>query len=59
VTVYASTNLMNWVSLLTNPPVIGTFQFIDAQATNWANWVESDEGAPNSQGRFYRATEQR
>ena len=45
VTVYASTNLVDWEALLTNPPVTGTLQFIDTGATNWRS-------------RFYRASEQ-
>jgi hypothetical protein len=46
VTIYASTNLVDWEALLTNPPVAGTTQFIDLGATNWRS-------------RFYRASEQR
>jgi len=45
VTIYASTNLVNWDALLTNPPVTGGLQFIDLGATNWRM-------------RFYRAIEQ-
>jgi hypothetical protein len=45
VTIYASTNLVYWEGLLTNPPVTGTLQYIDAEATNL-------------EMRFYRANEQ-
>jgi len=45
VTIYASTNLVDWDALLTNPPVTGGLQFIDLGATNWRM-------------RFYRASEQ-
>jgi hypothetical protein len=45
VTIYASTNLIDWEGLLTNPPTTGTWQFIDTEATNWDK-------------RFYRASEQ-
>ena len=34
VTIYASTNLVNWEPVLTNQPVLGSVQFTDAAATN-------------------------
>jgi hypothetical protein len=42
IVVYAATNLSNWAALLTNPPVAGSFDFVDVFATNWPR-------------RFYRA----
>jgi hypothetical protein len=42
---FASTNLTDWVPLLTNPPVVGNLQLRDSSATNL-------------QTRFYRAVEQ-
>jgi uncharacterized delta-60 repeat protein len=45
VTIYASTNLIDWEILLTNPSATGVLQFIDTEATNWSM-------------RFYRAYEQ-
>jgi hypothetical protein len=43
--VYASTNLISWLPILTNPPATGSVQFLDPSATNLPV-------------RFYRATEQ-
>ena len=45
VIISASTDLVNWLPILTNPPTTGSVQFLD-----WA--------ATNLQQRFYRATEQ-
>lgn len=45
VLIYASSNLMDWESIVTNPPVLGSFQFLDTKATNQPR-------------RFYRAREQ-
>ena len=42
VVIYASTNLANWLPIFTNPPVIGSIQYLDSNATN-------------AQARFYRA----
>jgi hypothetical protein len=42
---YTSTNLTAWLPIFTNPPMIGSFQFLDASATN-------------SPMMFYRAVEQ-
>jgi hypothetical protein len=44
VVIYASTNLLDWAPIYTNPPVIGSVDFADVQA----------EAAPQ---RFYRAAE--
>jgi hypothetical protein len=41
----ASTNLLHWRPILTNPPVVGTLQAIDMNATNLPL-------------QFYRALEQ-
>ncbi len=35
VVIYASTDLANWTPIITNPPVTGSFQFLDTSATNW------------------------
>jgi hypothetical protein len=35
VLVEASTNLMQWTPIFTNPPGFGTIQFIDATASNY------------------------
>lgn len=43
--VEASTDLVNWTAIYTNPPVLGSFQFSDLTATNFP-------------ARFYRAFEQ-
>lgn len=45
VSIYASTNLPNWTPIFTNPPVVGSLQFLDTAATNFPF-------------RFYRAIEQ-
>ncbi|MDR3459471.1 MAG: immunoglobulin domain-containing protein [Verrucomicrobiae bacterium] len=45
ITIYASSNLLSWEAIFTNPPLIGTLQFLDA-------------GSTNRPLRFYRATEQ-
>jgi len=45
VIIYASTNLLTWTPIYTNPPATGTIQFLDTTATNHAM-------------RFYRAVEQ-
>jgi sugar lactone lactonase YvrE len=45
VVIYASTNLMEWDPIFTNPPLTGTLQFLDPSATN-------------TPLRFYRAIEQ-
>jgi len=45
VLIYASSNLLNWNAIFTNPPQIGTLQFFDLGASNWTQ-------------RFYRAAEQ-
>ncbi len=44
VVIYASSDLLNWIPLATNPPVAGSVQFLDTTATN----------APR---RFYRASQ--
>ena len=44
VVLFASTNLVNWLPILTNPPTRGSVLFLDVAATNMAQ-------------RFYRATE--
>jgi hypothetical protein len=43
--IYASTDLLSWLPILTNPPATGSVRFLDTAATNWSQ-------------RFYRATEQ-
>jgi hypothetical protein len=43
--IYASTNLMSWMPIYTNPTASGSIQFIDPHATNFPF-------------RFYRAVEQ-
>lgn len=43
--IYASSNLLNWDAIFTNPPMVGTMQFMDGAATNWPL-------------RFYRTAEQ-
>jgi hypothetical protein len=43
--IYSSTDLRSWQPLLTNPPVLGAFQFLDPNATNFPV-------------RFYRAVEE-
>jgi hypothetical protein len=45
VTIFASTDLVNWLPILTNPPATGSVLFLDAAATNTPQ-------------RFYRALEQ-
>jgi YD repeat-containing protein len=45
VIIYASTNLIDWIPIFTNPPSMGSFPFIDPAATNLP-------------GRFYKASEQ-
>lgn len=45
VVVYASTNLVDWQAILTNPPMVGTPHLLDS-------------GATNLQQRFYRAREE-
>lgn len=45
VTIYASSNLLNWNAIFTNPPQIGTLQYFDLESTNWTQ-------------RFYRTAEQ-
>lgn len=45
VIIYSSTDLRGWQPLLTNPPVLGAFQFLDRGATNFP-------------ARFYRAVEE-
>jgi hypothetical protein len=45
VILYASTDLISWLPILTNPPATGSVLFLDSDATNWPQ-------------RFYRATEQ-
>lgn len=45
VVIYASTNLVDWTAVSTNPAVLGTFQFVD-------------QGATNMPLQFYRAVEQ-
>jgi alpha-tubulin suppressor-like RCC1 family protein len=42
--IYASTNLVNWEPVLTNPPAMGALQFTDPSTTNWPQ-------------RFYRIEE--
>jgi hypothetical protein len=42
---YFSSDLLNWTPLLTNPPVVGTLQIMDPNATNYP-------------AGFYRAIEQ-
>jgi hypothetical protein len=44
VVLFASTNLVNWLPILTNPPTTGSVLFLDVAATNLPQ-------------RFYRATE--
>jgi len=43
--IYASTNLTTWIPILTNPPIVGTLQFVDSLATDFPH-------------RFFRAEEQ-
>ena len=43
--IYASTNLINWEPVFTNPPVTGPVMFVDPKATNFSK-------------RFYRASEE-
>lgn len=43
--IFASTDLVNWLPILTNPPTTGSVLFLDASATNMPQ-------------RFYRAMEQ-
>jgi alpha-tubulin suppressor-like RCC1 family protein len=45
VIIYASTNLVGWLPILTNSPATGSVLFLDSSATNWLR-------------RYYRATEQ-
>ena len=45
VVIYASTNLVSWTPIYTNPPVIGSLQHVDSTATNLPM-------------RYYRAVEQ-
>jgi len=45
VVLFASTNLVTWLPILTNPPTTGSVMFLDTAATNLAR-------------RFYRASEQ-
>jgi hypothetical protein len=45
VVIYASSNLLDWRPIFTNPPVTGSLQFIDSSATN-------------SLVQFYRAVEE-
>jgi hypothetical protein len=45
VVIFASTNLLSWLPILTNPPATGSVLFLDAAATNMPR-------------RFYRAVEQ-
>lgn len=45
VVVFASTDMIGWIPILTNPPTTGSLLFLDSTATNWPQ-------------RFYRATEQ-
>jgi len=43
--IYASSNLVNWEAILTNPPAVGTLQLLESSATNHPC-------------RFYRAVEE-
>ena len=45
VLIYASTDLISWLPIFTNPPATGSVLFLDAAATNISQ-------------RFYRALEQ-
>ena len=45
VVIYASTNLVSWTPIYTNPPITGSIKFLDSRATNFSF-------------RFYRAAEQ-
>jgi hypothetical protein len=45
VVIDASSNLMDWQPIFTNPPVAGSLQFLDSAATNLSQ-------------RFYRARQQ-
>jgi hypothetical protein len=45
VVIFASTDLVSWLPILTNPPVTGSVLFLDTAATNLPQ-------------RFYRAVEQ-
>jgi hypothetical protein len=45
VILYASTDLVSWLPILTNSPATDSLQFLDSSATNWPQ-------------RFYRAAEQ-
>jgi hypothetical protein len=45
VVIYASTNLVDWQPVFTNPPAIGSFEYLDTNAARWP-------------ARFYRAVEQ-
>ena len=44
VVIYASTNLVDWIPILTNPPQVGTLELVDPKATNMP-------------ARYYRAEE--
>jgi len=44
VVIYASTNLSNWDPVASNPPVLGSVQFVDSEATNFER-------------RYYRAVQ--
>ena len=45
VMIYSSTDLLSWLPIYTNPPAVGSIQFLDTSATNYT-------------GRFYRALQQ-
>ena len=43
--VYASTNLMDWSPIFSNPPAIGSFDVLDVSATNQPNfYYKASEG---------------
>lgn len=44
VIIYESTNLTDWEGIFTNPPSIGKLDFVDANATNSAQFYRAAEG---------------
>ena len=44
VVIYASTNLVDWQGVYTNPPAFFTLDFVDAGATNTTQFYRAAEG---------------